>query len=78
MFEKEIGILNFNGKNIYHADNMTRQVYTVDEIQDILKISRTTAYNLVKQNQFRYVKVGGHYRISKSSFDKWLNEQQEV
>ena len=29
-----------------------KRTYTVDEIQDILSISRPTAYNLVKKNLF--------------------------
>lgn len=50
-----------------------KRTYTVDEIQDILEISRTTAYNLVKQNLFRSVRIGGHIRISRRSFDNWLD-----
>lgn len=51
-----------------------KRVYTVDEIQDILGVSKTTAYNLVKSGAFHYVKVGGQFRISKKSFDRWLDE----
>jgi len=52
-----------------------KRIYTVDEIQDILGISKTTAYNLVKLKVFHCVKVGGHYRVSKKSFDEWLDNQ---
>lgn len=52
-----------------------KRTYTVDEIQDILGIGRTAAYNLVKQNQFRSVRIGGSIRISKKSFDAWLDSQ---
>ena len=52
-----------------------KRTYTVDEIQDILEISRTTAYKLVKQNLFRSVRIGGSIRISKKSFDAWLDSQ---
>ena len=48
-----------------------------DEIQDILGISRPTAYNLVKQGVFHSVRVGGHIRISKKSFDDWLDHTDE-
>ena len=48
---------------------------TVDEIQDILGISRPTAYNLVKKGLFHSVRVGGHIRISKKSFDEWLDQK---
>ena len=52
----------------------TKRTYTVDEIQDILSISKTTAYNLVKTKAFHSVRVGGHIRISKKSFDAWLDQ----
>ncbi|MBO5569578.1 helix-turn-helix domain-containing protein [Porcincola intestinalis] len=52
-----------------------KRTYTVDEIQDILDISRSSAYNLVKKNLFRSVRIGGHIRVSKRSFDEWLDTQ---
>ena len=55
--------------------NQDKRVYTVDEIQDILGIGRTSAYSLVKQKVFHSVRVGGSIRISKKSFDAWLDSQ---
>lgn len=53
----------------------SKRVYTVPEIQDILGISRPTAYTLVKKNCFRSVRIGGQIRISKKSFDEWLDRE---
>lgn len=50
-----------------------KRVYTVEEIQAILGISKNTAYALVKSGAFHSVKIGGQYRISKKSFDDWLD-----
>ena len=59
-----------------HQRNAIAHVlYTVDEIQDILGISRTSAYNLVKKKVFHSVRIGGSIRISKKSFDEWLDHQ---
>lgn len=55
-----------------------KRVYTVNEIRSILGISRTAAYDLVKQGCFHCIKVGRNYRISKESFDRWLGFQREV
>ena len=75
MFEARIAELNrFNEQNPVSYDKRT---YTVDEIQDILDISRPTAYKLVKQGVFHSVRVGGHIRISKKSFDDWLDHTDE-
>ncbi len=52
-----------------------KRIYTVEEIQDILSMSRMSAYNLVKSGVFHIVKVGGQYRVSKKSFDAWLEGQ---
>lgn len=41
----------------------------------ILGISRTSAYNLVKKKVFHSVRIGGSIRISKKSFDEWLDHQ---
>lgn len=78
MLEDKIAKLNEGEITLPALDTYEKRVYTVDEIQDILDISKTTAYSLVKQQQFRCVKIGGHYRISKKSFDNWLDRQTEV
>lgn len=58
-----------------------KTTYTVDEIQQILRISRPTAYALVKSGVFSSIKFKNTIRISKDSFDRWLegesNERKE-
>ena len=48
----------------------------IDCIQHILKVSRTTVYELLKSKKFHSVRVGGQYRISKKSFENWLNGEE--
>lgn len=43
------------------------------EIANILAIGKTSAYKLVKENHFKVVKIGATIRVSKMSFDEWLN-----
>ena len=50
-----------------------KRTYSVQEIADILQISRSMAYNLCKQPLFETVKVGKYVRVSKPSFDEWLD-----
>lgn len=52
-----------------------KRCYTVEDLQIILGISRGTVYKLLAQNKFRWCKIGAAYRISKKSFDKWLDEK---
>ena len=49
-----------------------RRTYTVNEIASILGISRTRAYALVQDDLFKSVRIGNAIRISKRSFDAWL------
>jgi len=50
-----------------------KRTYTVEEIARILGIGRTSAYSLVKEGHFKIVRIGNAIRISKRSFDEWLD-----
>lgn len=52
-----------------------QRTYKVEDIAEILNIGRTSAYNLVKEGHFKTVRVGNAIRISKKSFDEWLDAQ---
>lgn len=73
MFEKEIESANENLEGYISPTEKVKQVYTCNEIQEILNVSRTTVYQLLESHVFHYVRVGGRYRISRKSFEKWLN-----
>ncbi|MBD5547737.1 MAG: helix-turn-helix domain-containing protein [Lachnospiraceae bacterium] len=55
----------------------TAKVYHVEDIQEILEISRTAAYALIKKAPFRVVHIGNAIRISKEDFDRWLNHSEQ-
>ena len=49
-----------------------------EELQEILGVSRPTIYNLLKKKEFRWIQLdGGKYRISKKSFDNWLDNLEQ-
>ena len=73
MFEDRSAAINADTEAVPVLSGYEKRVYTVDEIQDILGVSKTSAYNLVKSGVFHFVKVGGQYRVSKRSFDAWLD-----
>lgn len=54
-----------------------KRVYTVSEVAEMLNVCKNTVYKLVRKNVFASTRVGHDIRISKSSFDKWL-ENHEV
>lgn len=50
-----------------------KRTYKVEEIAEILEIGKSAAYNLVKKEYFNSIRVGKTIRISKKSFDAWLD-----
>ena len=57
---------------------VTKKVYSADEIQVILGIGRSKVYEFLdsvnkKQEPFRVIKIGRIYRVPKDSFDRWMN-----
>lgn len=56
------------------GNNTEKRTYTVEEIAVLLNIGKAAAYDLVKSGCFRIVKIGKAIRISKKSFDLWLDQ----
>ncbi len=63
-----------NNNNDCHAEP-NKRTYSVQEVADILQISKSMAYSLCKDAPFKCVKVGKYVRISKPSFDAWLDSK---
>ena len=54
-----------------------KRCYTVKDLREILGVSKPTVYDLLKRKEFRWILIGGKYRISKKSFDAWLDGLEE-
>lgn len=52
------------------------KTYRVEDIAEMLDIGRSSAYELVKQGHFKTVRIGTAIRISKKSFDEWLETHE--
>ncbi|WP_251318230.1 helix-turn-helix domain-containing protein [Flintibacter muris] len=61
--------------NMQHNSVPDKRVYRVEEIANLLGISTSSAYELVKKGHFKTVRIGTAIRISKKSFDEWLDSQ---
>lgn len=65
-----------NDENNAKSSGQEKRCYTVEELQKILRCGRRTVYDLLKKNEFSYIKLmGAGYRISKRSFDEWLDRK---
>ena len=63
-------------RTIARQQTTVPRTYRVEEIAEILGIGRSSAYKLVQQGQFKVVRIGSSIRISRSSFDSWLENQE--
>jgi len=57
------------------TEQTDKRTYTVPEIAALLRISKSKAYALCKQDYFRAINIGRSVRISKESFDKWFDSK---
>lgn len=48
------------------------EFYTPKEIQELLKLSKNTAYRLLSQPDFPKLKIGGSIRVPKEEFEKFI------
>ena len=60
-------------EQIVPKTSLGKRTYSVDEVRSILNISRRKAYELCNSGSFKIVRIGRVIRISKSSFDEWLD-----
>ena len=59
-------------ENTRQADSEKRS-YSVEEAAKILGVSKRSVYKLCSQELFKSVRIGTKLRISKKSFDEWLD-----
>lgn len=54
------------------------KILTVSEMANLLKISRSKAYDLVKDTTFPVIKIGKCMRIDKKELESWLHNAKSV
>lgn len=79
-FQEIAFVRNKSKKNIcleqkesyFHIVKQEETYLTGVEVREILKISRTTLYRLVKDKQLSYIKIRGFTRYKKSDIEKLM------
>lgn len=54
------------------------RVYTLDEVAEVLKITRRTLYTYVKAGKLKAVKIGREWRVSEDALQDFLNKGTEA
>jgi len=56
----------------------TFEFLTIEEIGNLLRISRSKTYSLIKEKDFPITKIGRCIRVEKSSLLSWLHRNQDM
>lgn len=52
--------------------------YTIDEVCDILRVSRMTIYRYIKAKKLLAYKLGKEMRVAKTDFQLFLNARKTI
>jgi excisionase family DNA binding protein len=54
------------------------RLLTVNEVADLLRVSRMTVYRLIKEGDIAALRVGRSYRLREDDVDDYLSERYTV
>lgn len=54
------------------------RVYTLNEVADILKVTKRTLYNYIKAEQLPAVKMGKYWRITEENLQAFISKDTPV
>jgi excisionase family DNA binding protein len=52
-------------------------IYTVNEVAEYLKISKSKIYLLIQRKEIPHVKIGRNVRITESQLLEWIEKNKE-
>lgn len=54
------------------------RVYTLDEVADIMKVTKRTLYNYIKEGTLHAVKMGKYWRVSEESLQSFISNGTHI
>jgi len=69
-------IIDGTGKTYYHSTEGA-DLLTLQEVCELLKVTKAYVYSLTHQKRIPHIKMMGHLRFRKSDIEKWLREQEQ-
>ena len=55
----------------------TMKVYTLEELVDLLKVTKRTLYNYIKSGRLKAGKMGKYWRVTQKQLDAFLSEGEQ-
>lgn len=56
----------------------TIKVYTLEEVAEILQLTRRTLYNYIKDGKLKAVKIGKYWRVSEEVLQQFVTKGTEA
>jgi excisionase family DNA binding protein len=53
-----------------------KEIMTISEVKDYLKISKSTVYDLVKSGKLEAIKIRSCYRVTSDSLKSFIDENK--
>ena len=69
------GSLPYNRATLMREPFTEVRLLTVNEVADLLRVSRMTVYRLIKQGDMPSLRVGRGYRLREEDVHSYLNER---
>jgi excisionase family DNA binding protein len=60
--------------NLMEATSFS-ELMNVDEVSDMLKLSKQSIYKLLKEEQLKAIKIGKNFYIKKGDFNNYVNSK---
>ena len=54
------------------------KVYTLNEVADILKVTKRTLYNYIKEGTLHAVKIGKYWRVSEENLQDFIENGSPI
>lgn len=73
---KQVAQIQANTEQVlFMKGSNSKEMLTVKEARELLRVSRNTMYHLIQQGVIPARKVGSSWRILRAKLEDWMNEQ---
>lgn len=52
--------------------------FTLEEVAEILRVSKRTIHRMIQQRKMPAFKVGGQWRIPETRFKEWIEQRENL
>jgi excisionase family DNA binding protein len=73
--EMEVIIENCLKKINIIESTSTAELITVDEISEILKLSKQSIYKIIKEEELKSLKIGKNFYVKRNDFNNYINSK---